>query len=176
MNEELKGYCLRLINEVPHEVYVAMLIVLGVGALVLFGFCGFRKGLFYSLRLMLIEYVLLIYSSTVFFRKVMAERDYDFTPFWSYKAIMDGREPQLLSENIMNVVVFVPVGLLLGLCFRSMTWYRALLIGMCLSVGIESLQFIFLRGFSEFDDIFHNTLGCTLGFLASQPITGARPQ
>lgn len=55
-------------------------------------------------------------------------------------------------------------GVLLGLSFRSMTWLRALLIGTCLSIGIEALQFIFIRGFSELDDVMHNTLGCVIGY------------
>ena len=92
------------------------------------------------------------------------KKEYDFTPFWSYCAYFRGNDPQLLPENIMNVLVFIPVGLLLGLSSRSMTWLRALLIGASLSIGIESLQFIFLRGFSEFDDVMHNSLGCVIGY------------
>lgn len=164
MNGELNNYCLRLINDVPHEVYVVMLIALCVGTLLMMGLSGFRNGIFYSLRLLFVEYVFLLYASTVIYRIVKGVRKYDFTPFWSYRAIMDGSEPQLLSENLMNVVVFIPVGLLLGLSSRSMTWIWALLIGASLSVGIESLQFIFLRGFSEFDDVMHNTLGCMIGY------------
>lgn len=64
----------------------------------------------------------------------------------------------------MSVMVFIPVGLLLGISFSSVSSPRAILIGACLSVGIESLQFIFLRGFSEFDDVMHNTLGCVMGY------------
>ena len=38
------------------------------------------------------------------------------------------------------------------------------MIGICLSVGIETLQFVFRKGFSEFDDVMHNTLGCLIGY------------
>ena len=64
----------------------------------------------------------------------------------------------------MNVVVFIPVGLLLGSAFKQMTWWKALLIGCSISVTIESLQFFFLRGFSEVDDVIHNMVGCLIGF------------
>lgn len=77
---------------------------------------------------------------------------------------MDGSEPQLLPENIMNVVVFVPVGVMAGVAFRGMTWMRALVIGAGASVGIEVLQFVFKKGFSEVDDVMHNTLGCVIGY------------
>ena len=65
----------------------------------------------------------------------------------------------------MNVVVFVPVGLLLGIAIKDIRWWHALLTGVCLSVSIEILQFVFLKGFSELDDVMHNTLGGLLGFL-----------
>ncbi len=165
MGNKLKNYCFHLINEVPHEVYVAMLIALCVGGVILIKLYGFRKGLFYSLRLLFVEYVFLLYASTVIFRSVMSDRKYDFTPFWSYRAILYGSEPQLLTENIMNMVVFVPVGLLAGVTFRRMTWKKIIIVGLCLSLGIEALQFVFKKGFSEVDDVMHNTFGCLMGYV-----------
>lgn len=59
----------------------------------------------------------------------------------------------------------MPVGILLGLAFRSITWWKALLIGCGISVSIEALQYFFQRGFAETDDVMHNTLGCVLGYM-----------
>lgn len=69
----------------------------------------------------------------------------------------------------MNVVVFVPVGFLLGFRIQdsSFTIRKALLValmGCGISVLIEALQFFFMRGFSEVDDVIHNTVGCLIGF------------
>ena len=64
----------------------------------------------------------------------------------------------------MNVVVFVPVGILLGIVIQTIKWWQALLIGCGISICIEVLQFVTHRGFSEFDDVFHNSLGCLIGF------------
>lgn len=36
------------------------------------------------------------------------------------------------------------------------------LIGCGISVTIEALQFFFMRGFSELDDVMHNTVGCLI--------------
>ena len=44
------------------------------------------------------------------------------------------------------------------------TFTKVLLIGCGISVTIEALQFFFMRGFSEVDDVMHNTLGCLLGY------------
>jgi len=37
-------------------------------------------------------------------------------------------------------------------------------IGCSISTTIEVLQFCFMKGFSEVDDVMHNTLGCILGY------------
>ncbi len=76
---------------------------------------------------------------------------------------MEGREA-LLPENVMNMMVFIPVGLLLGCVFRCMNWWKALLIGGGISVSVEVLQFVTSKGFTETDDVMHNTLGCLLGY------------
>ena len=87
-------------------------------------------------------------------------RQYDFHPFWSHS------RPDLLIENIMNVIVFIPVGLLLGSLLKVKgSCLIVLLIGCGISVTIESLQFFLMRGFSELDDVMHNTLGCLIGWL-----------
>ena len=104
------------------------------------------------------------FCSTVIFRVASQSRTYDFHPFWSYRAIQDGRV-ELLSENIMNVVVFVPIGILMAIAFKQMTWWKALLIGCSISITIEALQFCFMKGFSEVDDVMHNTVGCLMGWL-----------
>ena len=99
-----------------------------------------------------------IRKNVVFFRATGETRQYDFHPFWSYS------RPELMVENIMNVIAFILVGLLLSIAFKKMTWWKALLIGCGISVTIEALQLFFKRGFSEVDDVMHNTVGCLLGW------------
>lgn len=72
----------------------------------------------------------------------------------------------------MNVVVFVPVGLLFGIAFNGMKWWVAILLGMAISFGIELLQLLFLKGFSELDDVIHNTIGFVLGYMIAASIKG----
>ena len=162
MKADFLSYWHSLWNDIPVWVYEAGFLVLLAGWMIFSLTYGIRKSLRYGLGLLLIEYVLLIYCSTVFFRNT-GELQYDFMPFWSYRDYFTGVQG-LLAEIIMNVVVFVPVGLLAGTVFRSMSWKKVLVIGMCLSVGIEALQLVFRKGFSEFDDVMHNTLGCLIGY------------
>lgn len=64
----------------------------------------------------------------------------------------------------MNVAAFVPVGFLFGCINGRAKWWKALLLGGGFSIMIEILQFAFKRGMSVFDDVFHNVLGCLIGY------------
>lgn len=168
MREQFRQYIINLYQDIPQEVYEGLLSVFCIGLVVFVAWKGFKTGLRYSAILLLVEYVFLIFCSTVIFRATGEISKYDFHPFWSYKAIQDGRE-NLLAENIMNVIVFIPVGMILGSLLKVKgSWLIALLIGCSISVTIESLQFFFMRGFSELDDVMHNTLGCILGYILVQ--------
>lgn len=172
MVEVIRNYCLHLIEGVPHEVYMMALIIFCTGSIISLGQKGWQKGFRFSMALLLLEFVFLLYGSTVFFRDTMAGRQYNFTPFWSYSV------ERLIPENIMNVVVFVPIGLLLGFMVNGSRftvrkgWTVALIVGLGLSIGIEVSQFVFRKGFSEFDDVMHNTLGCLIGYAVYRVIIG----
>lgn len=158
MKETFLEYIIRLYQNVPAIVYVGLAIVFLIGAVLMFVLYGRNQGLRYSCRILCVDYLALLFCSTVFFRKYSDRRGHDFQPFWSYD------QNDLLYENIMNVVAFVPVGILFGCTFRSMTWWKVMLIGGGVSVLIETIQFYFKRGFSEVDDVMHNTAGCLIGY------------
>lgn len=161
MCEELKTYIFSLIEDVPQNVYQGLSSVFCISALLMFTWKG--KIVWQGIaKLLLTEYVFLIYCSTVIFREVNPSRKHFFTPFWSY-----GRH-DLIAENIMNVVVFIPVGILLFITLKKgASQLNALIIaifsGLVLSVGVESMQLIFKKGYAEVDDVIHNTLGCFIG-------------
>ena len=159
MQEEFRRYIISLYKDIPQEVYEGLLSVFCLGVVLFIAFKGIRTGFRWPSVLLLIEYIFLLFCSTVIFRPTGETRQYDFHPFWSYD------RPDLLVENIMNVVVFIPVGLLLGSAFKQMTWWKALLIGCSISISIQSLQFWFMKGFSEVDDVMHNTVGCIIGYI-----------
>lgn len=124
---------------------------------------GVRKGARYTALLALVEYIGLIYCTTVILRRAMKVSKYDWHPFWSYQAIEAGTD-RLIGQNIMNIVMFIPIGLLLCLAFKNLRWYGAMVVALVLSVSIEWLQYVYAKGFSEVDDVMHNTLGCLIGY------------
>ena len=155
-------YSKTLIYDIPLNVYIVTFVTLCLGTAVMIGIFGFKRGGKYGVLLLLFEYLILIYSSTVFFRSVSKVREFNFIPFWSYSV------PELFWENVMNFVSFVPIGILLGVVSHKTTRngvVNAVMIGFCLSLGIEVLQFLLKKGFSEVDDVIHNTLGCVTGYI-----------
>ena len=157
-------YVTNLYRDVPSYVYIGMLVTFSLGIVIAILLKGRRYSWQYIVGLLLAEYVMLIFCSTVVYRKISESVKFDYTPFWSYKAIQGGRE-DILLESIMNVIAFVPVGVLLWLLFRSRKLWQALAVGMGISVMVEMLQYVLNRGFVEFDDVFHNTLGCLIGIM-----------
>lgn len=163
MRDLFIDYVVRLYQNVPTTFVEGLVLVSCLGAVLMMVHWGVRKGTRYLSGLLLFEYVFFLCFMTVFIRTFNDNQKHDFRPFWSYAAIQDGGK-HLLPEIIMNVVVFVPLGFLLGCAFKNMTWWKVMIIGMCVSGAVEALQFVYKRGFAEVDDVIHNTLGCMIGY------------
>ena len=166
-------YVSGLINDIPTGVYEGFLLIfcLGVILLLVINKDKGKKGAKQILGFLACEYALLIYCSTVVFRKTVETIGYNFTPFWSYTAIHKGRS-DLIDVVVMNVVVFVPIGFLMGMAFNRIKWWMSVLIGLGVSLPIELFQFVFKRGYAEVDDVIHNTLGCLIGFMLIKMLKG----
>lgn len=124
--------------------------------------------------LLLLTFLAAIFGSTVFTR-TPGLRQYQLEVFWSWKEILKigkcGRmgsstEGGLLQENLLNILLLLPVGFLLpGIFNGRLKWWQGLIVGMMISSAIEVSQLVLCRGLFEFDDIIHNSLGCMLGSL-----------
>lgn len=122
--------------------------------------------------ILLLLYLLLVFGSTVFTR-MPGERQYQLEVFWSWKKILHYIEQHgmvtgtgLLRENLLNIVMLFPAGMLLPFVFGNrgkIRWWHGLLFGIFISGCIEGLQLILCRGLFEFDDMIHNSLGCMAG-------------
>ena len=158
-----KDYIYLLIHSVPQTIYVLLFVVLCIFSILLISFKGLGKGFKDVVAILLIEYIIFLYCSTVIYRAVNLEDNHNFVPFWSYVKIINGTDLGLLPQNIMNVVVFLPVGLLGGGLFHKNAIWKVVVLAAAISLSIETMQFVLQRGFSEFDDVFHNTLGAMIG-------------
>lgn len=164
---ELWKYIASQLNVVPKTVYLGLLALFCVGVIVLLAVN--RKKANRSIAwLLFFEYVFLVLGMTVFFRHT-GTKAMVYPPFWSYASVWRDGDVTVLHEIILNVVLFVPLGFLWGNTSSKWTrkwqWLSAMILGVCLSGGIELLQYSFKKGCVELDDVIHNTLGCLVGFV-----------
>jgi len=111
-----------------------------------------------------VGYIVFILSETIIGRPETKEYRYNLLPFWSYLALARGEGVNIWRCIYLNVLFFIPLGALLWFALKDRKWWKALLFSLVLSMGIEIAQLILKRGLCEFDDVFHNTLGCLLGY------------
>ena len=154
---------------IPAAVYGWGLVVFLLALLLLMVWKGFRRGLRYALALLLVEYTALLLHFTVFIRPATGKHEMILTPFWSYTAIHGGAKV-LMQEVLSNVVVFIPIGFLLGIVLRKGGLAGVMAVGIGISVVIELLQLTMMRGFCETDDVIHNAVGCLMGYGVSKVI------
>lgn len=144
--------------KMPMQYYIAaVLIGVAAGAI-----CYYKQQPKFIPTGILDAYVFLVLSSTVFSRDRQADYNFELTPFWSYVAVYHGNK-ELLIEDIANVAMLIPVGILVAVIWRT-GLKRTMLIGFGLSLFIELLQLLLKCGLFELDDIIHNTLGCLIGY------------
>ena len=66
-----------------------------------------------------------------------------------------------IKEVLENIVIFVPLGVYLGMLKISVK--RAVLTGFCFSLLLETLQFLLGIGVCDITDLITNTLGTAVG-------------
>ena len=108
-------------------------------------------------------YVLFLLWLTIFSREPrIGERVFKWELFWSYRAWIGG-EPRGKAEsiqNINNILIFIPFGLLLP----TLRWKDLLFTILIFSSAIEVVQYALNLGWCEFDDVICNVLGAVIGF------------
>lgn len=70
-----------------------------------------------------------------------------------------------LKNNLGNIAIFIPMGILLPVLFKSIDFKKSVLICFITSLTIEVTQYIIGFGMTDIDDLMLNTLGATIGSL-----------
>lgn len=78
-----------------------------------------------------------------------------------------------ISEIILNIIVFIPLGIYAGILFARWNWRRKLLFFFLTSLLVEGLQLIFAVGAFDTTDILTNTFGGLIGWLLFKMIERA---
>lgn len=119
----------------------------------------YQKALYCAL---LAVYVAAVFCGAVVLRAPMSKRDVKTEWLWGYRV----SDPKILyADNLYNILVFVPVGCLVGLLVPKHKVLSAVLVGLFVSETIECSQLIWQRGVFDVDDILNNVAGALLGGL-----------
>jgi len=65
-----------------------------------------------------------------------------------------------------NIALLVPIGFLLTLIFRNISWKKSLIVAVVSGFAIEILQTILHVGIFDIDDVILNALGVMIGYVA----------
>ena len=160
-----------MLNRFLHEVYVSAIPIILITMLVLlivwsvFGAVFYQKMRKVSMVAAILSAAVILYV-TLFSRSIGA-RSYNLIPFSSFQRAVEN--PELYRTMLMNVFLFMPLGLALPFVFKGSTGKRILLtieVGFVLSITVEALQGFLALGMVETDDVICNTLGAAIGCCA----------
>ena len=116
----------------------------------------------------LFAYVIILFCSSFLLRET-SDKDYIRTElFWGYKCT---NEKILYGDNLINILLFVPIGFLVGWVVSRYKLIKAVLFGLFVSETIECSQLIWHRGTFDVDDLFNNTVGALIGGLIAIAVT-----
>ena len=105
---------------------------------------------------------IIIFKFNVPFSTMGNMRSVNLIPF-SEPLILNGKPA--FSEIIMNVMIFVPLGIYVGILFKRWSIGKNLLLFFFISLICEVFQFVLGVGASDITDIINNTLGGIIGLL-----------
>ena len=121
------------------------------------------------LCLALSAYIVFLLGVTILSRTWISGRDVRLELFWSYRLLFETTSrwtaKQMIKQIALNVLAFVPWGILAPLCFGdSFRFSKVAGSAFLMSAGIELVQLIGQCGLCELDDVVHNTLGAMIGY------------
>lgn len=117
--------------------------------------------------LLLSSYVIGLLYLTVCIRDAKDNPSIYTELFWSYHR---RHFPFMTIDSAYNILVYIPIGILIGSLINKYRLIIVLLTGLFLSETVECLQLIFKKGAFDVDDLFNNTLGAILGGLLIEMI------
>lgn len=109
-------------------------------------------------------YVFFLFCIALFIRETGDKSLISTDWFWGYKS----KDVNILYwDNLYNILLFVPIGLIAGYYLPKYKLLGSFLFGLFISETIECSQLIWKRGTFDVDDLFNNTTGALIGCLVS---------
>lgn len=154
----------------PLRAFITIIMMLIISAIALKVINRNRNNDKASPKIKLVLWILINYSMLILFFTVLGRRSLDYYRYnfdfgYSYREIFILGNYRLASQIIVNIFMFVPVGIMCSAIVNKFVLIKSLFCGFILSFFIEVLQLVLKRGYFEFDDLISNVLGILLGYL-----------
>ena len=90
----------------------------------------------------------------------------NFVPFKTIVPQLLGQGNHLIDMvNLFgNIIPFMPIGLLAPLVVRSISWQKALVLGVVTGLTFEVMEVVFRVGIFDVDDLILNAFGVMVGY------------
>lgn len=148
-------------TNISESLCVVLLLVLCVTAIVIFSRKGvIRIQLRRLLKVMFVEYLVLLFCSTVILRDESPHAGVKYMLFAGY---LNG-SMFVLKDALMNMAIFIPIGFCSSVFLRYPKWLKILLLSISLSCTIELSQFLLSRGWCDTNDVMNNAVGGLIGY------------
>lgn len=122
----------------------------------------------------LFVYLTLVFSITffplIYQYDVVFEMPFNFIPFASILASIQDSSRTAVRHIAGNILMFFPLGVLMGFLLKNPNWKNILLIAVLFSIGIEAAQWLIglAIGYQyrqiDIDDVLLNVLGACIGY------------
>lgn len=134
-----------------------------------YGNCVHTNNFWLMVRAILLVFsIFLIFFTTIFTRNTGEISKLVLQPFYSF--VVAKKQPEMYRSMIMNIVLFLPVGMSFAtiLPLKLKTKTRIIitsLLGLLLSALVESIQYFCALGEAWTDDVICNVIGAFCGSL-----------
>ena len=90
----------------------------------------------------------------------------NFLPFTTIYEYLLGEPGRLIATvNLVgNIALFVPIGCLVPVLWRRMSWQGSVALGVAAGLAIEGLEVAFHTGVFDIDDVILNAIGVMIGY------------
>ena len=109
--------------------------------------------------LFMMTYILFLIFLSVLSRDSGTSNTIKSELFWGF----NNPPEHIFRDNILNIAIFIPIGVLAGIIIPKHRVLKALLVGLLVSLVIECSQLIWKRGTFDVDDLFNNAVGALIG-------------
>lgn len=171
-------------NQIGFPMYIVLLSIIAIVVLVMIVRLKKSRKMNASL---LVLYVIGVLAITLFARNSGYEARVMINPFHQYIAIVKSIyrickqygihkfwrslkiNELMFTEIMLNVILFVPLGILLPSVYdRLRRWWIILIWGIVFSLIIETIQIANHLGCFDIADLMHNSIGAVIGYFIFQ--------